>query len=173
MPVVGEFFQAERISGEESVMAGVPVSRVTQVLGVVKDGDADFLPRYIPVKVHPVRTLAPDGFLAHRTFRVHHAARRRIERVHHTDRKGPFLGIADLHRTLIGTDGKLAIDDPRSLVAPESVTLGLGGDHLPFRGQEIEFSPQDPRVRAAAHFVELAEHGAAKGRPGMTAPTWK
>ena len=55
-------------------MAGVPVGWMAQVLGMIKNGDANVLAGYVAIVIHPIRAFAPDGFLAHRTLRIHHAA---------------------------------------------------------------------------------------------------
>ena len=68
---------------------------------MIQDRDADLLVADTAVVIDPRRLLAPDVLLAGGVVRIHHAARRRIQRLHHTNREGAFLGVTHDQRSVM------------------------------------------------------------------------
>src|SRR5205085_10367850 len=93
---------AERIRGEQAVAAGMPVSRMLRVTGVIVNRDADLLAIQLAGVIHPVRALPPDFLLALLALGVHHQAgalargkralRRLLESRCEPDRERALLG---------------------------------------------------------------------------------
>ena len=54
----------------------MPRGRVAKAFRMIEDRDAYVFGFHFAVIVDPVGPLAPDGFLAFRAERIHHAARR-------------------------------------------------------------------------------------------------
>src|SRR5690349_19898934 len=85
---------AEGIEREQTVIAGMPVSGVTRILGVIEHGNPNPLALQIACVVHPIGALAPD--FRHRLAAVgvdHLAAPFFCESVVETDGEGAFLGV--------------------------------------------------------------------------------
>src|SRR5215831_10218523 len=116
---------------------------------MIEDRDADFLAGNSSVIIHPVRAFPPDTFLAPGSVRVDHVPRRRVQCLHHTNRKGTLFGVAEDDLTMGGEDGKFTVDDSGFLVSSEAVPLCLFGQDAS-RRDEIERGLQDAAVRAAA-----------------------
>src|ERR1017187_6612730 len=133
MPVMQELFQAERIGAEKPVLPGVPVSRMAQVLGMIQNGQPDALSVDIAIVIPPVRAPAPDPLFTDGAIGIDHVTCGRRQCFDNAYGKCTFLGVPNPQWSVVGMDGKLAIDDPHLLITTESVGLGLLGDLLLIR----------------------------------------
>ena len=144
-------------------MRGLPDAR--EIVALVGEAhEHDLAPLDRAGIVHPVGAFAPDRLFAGATLRVSHFhAGGFFQRLHHANGEGPFLGIAQLHRSLERADGEFAIDRARRCIAADDRAV-----FVPNRQSRIE-NGLPGAVKALNHDL-LVERDSALGHSRSERP---